>query len=557
MSKVLLIIIFIAAFAVRFYNLGVIPDGLSQDETSLGYNTYSILQTGKDEYGKSFPTSFKAFGEYKLPGYIYLSAPSIAVLGTTPLGVRLPSAIFGFLTVIVFYLLVRKLTKDQTVSIVATALLALNPWHVNFSRAAFEVVPALFFIVFGSYLFLQFVGTKRYIFFLLSTCFFILSMYIYNICKVFSPLLFLLLLFMYKKEIPFRKNMFWLSIIPAIILLLPFLIDVISSGGYTSTKGTLLHSSAVIQAQLLELRSSVVMQNSLFATLFFNKWLLTGYTYLQHIVSYFSPSFLFITGSEHGNHGIGNVGMFYLFEFVTVIVGIIAYIKKPQRWLTLLLIWGALCVLIAAYTREAPHGTRGFFLIPTVIAFSAFGLLELFSKLQKVSKPIRQVIVIIAVLFAGYSVLYYFSSYYFRFPILYGVSWRSEDRELLSYIKANQNEYDRVIFDKTSGFIYTSLLYYLRFDPEVFQRTVQRGPDDSEGFSTVHSFGKYSFEDVNWETVKKQQRTLIVTKSERLPSDIGISLTMYYPEKPIVAAVGQEILQFPAKDEAYVVVEIK
>ena len=107
-SKLLLVFIFVIAFAVRFYEFGLLPDGLSQDESSIGYNAYSILQTGKDEYGKEFPVSFKAFGEYKLPGYIYLSVPSIAVFGTTPIGVRLPSALFGFLTVIVFLLLCQK-----------------------------------------------------------------------------------------------------------------------------------------------------------------------------------------------------------------------------------------------------------------------------------------------------------------------------------------------------------------------------------------------------------------------------------------------------------------
>jgi 4-amino-4-deoxy-L-arabinose transferase-like glycosyltransferase len=161
-TKILLIIIFFVAFFVRFYGLGTIPDGLSQDESSIGFNAYSILQTGEDEYGKAFPLSFKAFGEYKLPGYVYLTIPSISYFGTTPLGVRFPSAIFGFLTVVVFYFFVKKLTNKTRIAVLATFLLALNPWHIHFSRAAFEVTPALFFIVVGSYLFLQFVGTKKY-----------------------------------------------------------------------------------------------------------------------------------------------------------------------------------------------------------------------------------------------------------------------------------------------------------------------------------------------------------------------------------------------------------
>src|SRR5690606_26852543 len=100
-TKLLFVIILIIAFVTRFYDLGVIPVGLSQDETSIGYNAYSILQTGHDEYVKSYPISFRAFGEFTLSGYIYLAVPSIAAFGPTALGVRLPSAIFVLLTVFV------------------------------------------------------------------------------------------------------------------------------------------------------------------------------------------------------------------------------------------------------------------------------------------------------------------------------------------------------------------------------------------------------------------------------------------------------------------------
>ncbi len=555
--KILICIIFLIAFVARFYHLGLIPDGLAQDETSIGYNAYSILKTGKDEYGKSYPISFKAFGEYKLPGYIYLSVPSIAVFGTTAFGVRFPSAVFGFLTVFLFYFFVKKLTKDEKLSIIATALLAINPWHIHFSRAAFEVVPALFFMLLGAYVFLLFIDSKKYFSLMVSACCFVFSLYIYNICKVLSPLLFIMLLFVYRKEIPLKKPTFWISFTPALFLLIPFFIDVFTSGGYTSTEGTLLYSSAVVQAPLLEVRSSVLLYNSLLATVFFNKWIQTSYVYFQHIASYFSPSFLFISGSDHGNHGIGNVGMFYLFEFITMAAGLIAYIKKQHRWLTLLLLWAGLTILVASYTREAPHATRAFFLIPPLIILSAFGISTLFSIVQKIFQPLRLGIFAASILFAGYCIVYYFSSYYFHFPIVYGASWRSQDPYLIAYIVAHQQDYDQIIFDNASGFIYTSLLYYLPYDPGQFQSTVTRGPDDSEGFSKVHSFSKYVFTDVNWDSVRKQHKTLVVTKSEKLPSGIASLRVFNYRERPVAEVVGQQIFQFPAKDEAYAVVEIK
>ncbi len=67
----MLLVVFLATLFLHFYKLTSIPSGLNQDETSIGYNAYSVLTTGKDEYGKSYPIYFKSFGDEKLPVYIY------------------------------------------------------------------------------------------------------------------------------------------------------------------------------------------------------------------------------------------------------------------------------------------------------------------------------------------------------------------------------------------------------------------------------------------------------------------------------------------------------
>ncbi|MBM3208997.1 4-amino-4-deoxy-L-arabinose transferase, partial [Candidatus Shapirobacteria bacterium] len=51
----LLIIIVSLAFILRVYKLGEYPVGITWDEPALGYNAYSILKTGRDEYGKLLP----------------------------------------------------------------------------------------------------------------------------------------------------------------------------------------------------------------------------------------------------------------------------------------------------------------------------------------------------------------------------------------------------------------------------------------------------------------------------------------------------------------------
>src|SRR3989344_1262034 len=108
----LCLIIFLAAF-LRFFNLESTPPSLSHDEVAIGYNAWSILQTGKDEYGKMYPILFQSFDDFKLPGYIYATVLSEKLFGLTPFAVRFTSALLGTLTVVALYFLIKTLLKEN------------------------------------------------------------------------------------------------------------------------------------------------------------------------------------------------------------------------------------------------------------------------------------------------------------------------------------------------------------------------------------------------------------------------------------------------------------
>ena len=146
MKKVFLIAIILVASVLRLYKLGSVPPSLYWDEASLGYNAYSILTTAHDEHGKFLPlTNFGTFGDYKPPGYIYATVPSIAIFGLSDFAIRFPSAFFGVLTVLLTYFLTKKFFESEVVAQVATLFLAISPWHLQFSRGAFEANLGLFF----------------------------------------------------------------------------------------------------------------------------------------------------------------------------------------------------------------------------------------------------------------------------------------------------------------------------------------------------------------------------------------------------------------------------
>ena len=84
-EKWILGLTFILALFLRLWRISDFPPALSWDEAAIGYNAYSILETGKDEYGESYPILFKSFNDYKLPGYIYLTTISEKLFGLNTL----------------------------------------------------------------------------------------------------------------------------------------------------------------------------------------------------------------------------------------------------------------------------------------------------------------------------------------------------------------------------------------------------------------------------------------------------------------------------------------
>lgn len=553
------ILITLLAFALRFYALGKIPSGLYQDETAIGYNAYSILKTGADEYGKHFPLYFKSFGDYKLPVYIYTTVPSILLFGLTSFAVRFPSAFFGFLTVPLFALFIYELTKNKRLAFLSMLILAITPWHLHYNRAAFEVSISLFLFILGTYLIHKaFFSKKLKGLFLIGTLCFVLDIYTYNLTRLLSPLLFLLILIFFRKKIRSVTTVeLILTAIIGTLLVIPFILTLTSSGGSSSASGTLIYTSAAVQAPLLEFRSYLTSAGFFMPGLLFNKLFSTIWQYINNLFSYFNVDFFFISGPTHGNHGIGNVGLFYLFELPLMILGLITIFRKKLEWGFLLILWSTVTIAIAALTRDIPQATRSFFLIPAITAFVALGAIELYVWTGRINNLfIKTAITIGIVLFIAYNTIFYFASYYFSFPVKYAKEWSQQDEALVNFIKSDK-KYTQIIVDNKSGLKYTSILFYSAYSPEIFQKTIKRLPDDSEGFSQVASFGNYKFKNINWDKDFKQSNSLLITNFDSKPVQIPAYKIFYYPTRPVVISDGQKILQYPTIDTSYVLIQSK
>src|SRR3989344_5927543 len=197
MQKFLLPLILFFAFLVRFYQIADYPACFNPDEVGQGYAAYSILKTGKDEWGESFPLAPRSYGDYRSPLYTYLTVPSVAVFGLNEFAVRFPNVIVGTITVFMIYFLARKLfsnkilqsptTNHQSLPLVSALLLATSPWHISLSRGAFEPNLPVLLIPLGIWLFLEGIEKPRHM--VASALVFGISLFSYYSARFLVPFL--------------------------------------------------------------------------------------------------------------------------------------------------------------------------------------------------------------------------------------------------------------------------------------------------------------------------------------------------------------------------------
>ena len=104
--KIIFTLILFAGFIFRFWQLDQYPPSLNWDEISHGYNAYSLLKTGKDQWDTSWPIfNFRAYGDYPTTVNMYLTIPFISIFGLNPITTRLPTAILGYLLIPISFFL--------------------------------------------------------------------------------------------------------------------------------------------------------------------------------------------------------------------------------------------------------------------------------------------------------------------------------------------------------------------------------------------------------------------------------------------------------------------
>lgn len=154
-SYILIIILIIATF-FRLYNITDLPPGLYPDEAMNGNNA---LESFKIFY----PENNGREGLFINIQAVFLKV-LMALFNSTPEPwmLRLPSALFGILTVLGIYFLGKELFNKK-IALLSSFFLATSFWHINFSRIGFRAIMASFFLIWAIYFLIKSLNSKSYI----------------------------------------------------------------------------------------------------------------------------------------------------------------------------------------------------------------------------------------------------------------------------------------------------------------------------------------------------------------------------------------------------------
>lgn len=539
----LIIAILLVAALLRVYKLDTYP-ALNADEAAIGYNAYSLIQTGKDEHGRPYPVHFQSFNDWKPGAYFYMVLPFVKFIGLTVTAVRLPNVIFSVLSVLSIYFFVKVLfpnikTKfcgyDLGVEHIAAFFLAISPWHLHFSRGGWEVGAATFLILAGITFILYGLQSKfsfKHLF--IGLFLLILSLYTYHAARVVVPLLAIGNLFIYRYQIFIQKNSknLLILILLSLFLATPLVKDLLGGDVFSRAAGVGLFADKGPVNRINEQRGEHGNVTDIFGKLVHNKPINYGLAFFENWATHFQGEFLFFTGDSIQRNKVPETGQMYLIDILFLALGFVFIAKnyslatKPYQ---LVLWWLIVAPVAAALTFQAPHALRAQNMVIPLVVISSIGFVY-FIKLANLIKNfnLRAVVHLLVLVTVLWGFSRYIHQYYVHMAKEYPYSSQYGVKELVEYVQENQDKYQDVVVTTSYDQPYILFLFYLKYSPTKFQGHHSLSSRDEFGFSTVHDFDKFHFVNLDYDSLRVEYpRSLIVGTKLEIPKEANVIKKIY------------------------------
>lgn len=504
---------------LRLYQLGQLPRGINVDEASYGYDAYNLLKTGVDMWGHH-DSSLESFGDYKPAGLSYTLVPLVKYFGLSTFITRLPSAVFGLLTLGVSFFLLRYLFSNLILAFLGSLILALSPWHFGLSRLFYEPNSGLFFIVCSIFLELKFIknpGKIKYL--ILSSIFVALGGYYYSVLRYlgFGVLGISVIIAYFPSYLKIFKYgllalFFWLLIAS------PYVGDMFGSRGLIRLKQeSNLHQfgdTLVIteNRQMCYIASGYNQRVAKLCYLLWNKpgekLINTAKVYVQLL----SPKYLFLNSyqkdvlPETSGAFLEIIIPFYLLGIYYLVVNL----RKNKGYLYILISWLFVNIPVAmAGALNIHRNVIGLYFAYLICLYGLYYFQLLIIKVRP--KIIKYSLIAITILGFVWSQSRFLANYFFVFTRMQPEIWQSDTPELMQWLGANNQGRSINFYDYDFAPLYYS--FYNQLDPTYFQQYSTWSPKNEYGWTHVDSIGDSLHNQSNiWATICLHQDKSIATQ---------------------------------------------
>jgi len=541
----LFIFIVLIAFFLRFWQLNKFPVSLNWDEISHGYNAYSLIQTGQDQWSKQWPIfNFRAYGDYPTTLNMYLSMPFIYLFGLNEWTIRIVSALCGFGLVIIAYFFGKELFSNKKLSYLLMSLVAISPWTFFPSRGVFQSIVAQFFFFLGI-LFL--IKAIKKINFLLPAIFFTsLSTYAYHNTKIVVPVLLFVYFLIFFKDLKqkFTKNkkIFFLSFLILLVLMLPQIINTFNKDAQARSRWVFAINPSTINQ--IEISRNNYHGHPLIAKLKYNRVTSFSSIVAKNYIGFINPKILFFDSTQNSQFNIPNTGVLYPVCLPFFYIGLLILILKSFKSLPFikgrcpqdggvslfLISWFLIGLIPAVITIGDFPIIRAMTILPLPQIFIVYGFSKTISFLK--NKKLKYLFIILFILIISIQSTLYFKNYFNDYSKNYSSSWQYGYKETVKYIKDNYNTYDQIIFTKKYGEPHEFILFYWPWNSISYQNDSNLNWDFHANWYWVNAFDKFKFIN-DWEIKKETEiitkRTLLITSPDNYnKNNSNLIKTIYF-----------------------------
>ncbi len=472
--------IIIFAFILRFWQLGSAPDGFHADEAAYGYNAYSIMKTGRDEYGKQFPLILKSFYDYKGAIYAYLTIPFISVFSLNEWAVRAPSAIFGVLFVLLTYALVYRISDSYRLALLSMALAAISPVGILLSRVQSDPLVCVFFLYLGLYVLLTSFKTNNRLLTAAAIISMVVSFYTHPVARLFVVPMLVGVGVSYWPVLQKKVRVSFLTVTICMAVVVGWLL--VSSAGARFTQVSIFSKMDVqlpLEEQIREDGSTGVPL--LLTRMFHNKLMAYGQYFFDNFASYVSYDFLFRRAAQPSREGVPNSGVLLLIELPFLLMGVYTAFRRRVSYGIRAVLWFLLVPLVLSFASdESPNIHRFFLAMIPIHILAALGILSVLDALRSEYRKLAAVI--ITVIFLA-NLGYYTHQLFVHQPIHNPYNRNNADKELALTLKGLAPSYDVIVTQK----ILPHMLFFWPIDPGTYQK--DGSPRDTDNAR----YGKFLF----------------------------------------------------------------